>query len=121
LTGAPAARRVKTYSAETGYVYEYYYEGRRPADGAPGGIEFVFGVSAGRAPIGAASVVLGGDVIAGWQRRHQRELSSTELYAVAKMALFQAFDERHAPARMKDAVVVRELDVEAFGDALGFD
>ena len=31
LTGAPAVRRQKTYSAESGYVYQYFYEGQRPA------------------------------------------------------------------------------------------
>jgi len=51
LTGAPAVRRQKTYSAESGYVYQYYYEGQRPAsrDGSSG-IEFVFNVSADRNP-----------------------------------------------------------------------
>jgi hypothetical protein len=37
------------------------------------------------------------------------------------MALFQAFDERATPERMKDEVLVRPADVEAIADTLGFD
>ena len=47
-----------------------------------------------------------------------RELSSVERYAIAKMALFQAFDERPAPELMKDRVHVRNADVEAITEAL---
>ena len=43
----------------------------------------------------------------------------TERYAVAKMALFQAFDERTEPALMKDPVHVRAADVEAIVETLG--
>ena len=46
-------------------------------------------------------------------------LSSTERYAIAKMALFQAFDERPTPVLMKDAVRVRHADVEAILETLG--
>jgi hypothetical protein len=42
LSGAPAIRRMKTYSAQSGYVYQYFYEVQRP------GTEFVFSVSADR-------------------------------------------------------------------------
>jgi hypothetical protein len=35
------------------------------------------------------------------------------------MALFQAFDERPAPALMKDDVRVRHADVEAIVETLG--
>ena len=53
-----------------------------------------------------------------WEESHARELSSTERYAVAKMALFQAFDERPAPAQMKDEVRVRNADVDAIIETL---
>ena len=49
LTGAPAVRRMKSYSAQSGYVYQYFYEGQRPfRSGGESGIEFVFTVSADR-------------------------------------------------------------------------
>ena len=118
LSGAPANRRVKSYSAESGYAYQYYYEGQRALGAA--GAEFVFSVSADRTRWRPASVVLGDAAAAEWQERHGRELSSTERYALAKMALFQAFDER-APERMKDEVRLRAADVEAIAERLGFE
>lgn len=108
---------MKTYSAQSGYVYRYFYEGRRPLRS---GAEYVFSVSADRARWRPARVLLGAAAIAGWQSRHARELSSTECYAIAKMALFQAFDERSAPARMTGEVLVREADVEAIAATLDF-
>src|SRR5262245_516355 len=42
LTGVPAVRRMKTYSAQSGYVYQYYYEGRRDLSSSDPGVEFVF-------------------------------------------------------------------------------
>ena len=46
LTGAPPVRRMKTYSAQSGYVYQYYYEGYRPFRSAgESGSEFVFTIS----------------------------------------------------------------------------
>ena len=31
LAGAPPVRRLKTYSARSGYVYQYRYQGSRPS------------------------------------------------------------------------------------------
>ena len=95
LTGAPTVRRQKTHSAESGYVYQYFYEGQRPAkrDGKPG-IQFVFNVSADRKTSFPVSVFVSDEALEGWQQGHARELGSTERYAIAKMALFQAFGAR---------------------------
>jgi hypothetical protein len=111
---------MKTYSAQSGYAYQYYYEGQRRLDAPQPGIEFVFSVSADRANWRPVGVLMGDAAIGAWQQRSDRELSSTERYAVAKMALFQAFDER-SPERMQDAVLVRNADVEAIARALGFE
>ena len=62
LSGAPAIRRMKTYSAQSGYVYQYFYEGQRPLRGAEGGTEFVFSVSADRKTWHPVSVLVG-DVV----------------------------------------------------------
>lgn len=115
LTGAPAVRRQKTHSAESGYVYQYFYEGHRPGrrDGAPG-TRFVFNVSADRKSSFMVSVFIADAVIGEWQRAHARELNSTERYAVAKLALFQAFDRRPDPAAMSEEVQVGVDDAEAF-------
>ncbi len=114
LTGAPKVRRQKTYSAESGYVYQYFYEGQRPAkrDGAAG-TEFVFDISAYRKSSFPLSVFLSDEAVQSWQREHGRVLGSTECYAVAKMSLFQAFDQRPSPDHMNEEVRVQAADVES--------
>jgi len=113
-------RRLKTFSAASGYVYQYYYEGHRDfRAGADTGVEFVFSISADRKSWRATSVLVSQAAIRGWEESHARQLSSTEWYAVAKMALFQAFDERTEPAQMKDEVRVRAADVDAIIETLG--
>ena len=115
LTGAPAVRRQKTHSAESGYVYQYFYEGQRPAerDGVEG-TQYVFNVSGDRKSAFPVSVFVGEAALAEWQRGHGRALGSTERYAVAKLALFQAFDRRQTPAAMNEEVHVQPEDVEQF-------
>jgi hypothetical protein len=119
LAGAPAVRRLKTYSARSGYVYQYRYRGSRPLDAGPdSGVEFVFSLSADRRSWHSVGVLVSDGAIRAWEQARARELSSAECYAIAKMALFQAFDERPAPALMKDRVRVRNADVEAIIEAL---
>jgi hypothetical protein len=114
LTGAPAVRRQKTHSAESGYVYQYFYEGQRPAsrDQAQG-TQYVFNVSADRKSSFPVSVFVSDEALGNWQRQHSRELVSTERYAVAKMALFQAFDQRETPDAMSEEVRVQAPEVES--------
>ncbi len=122
LTGAPTTRRLKTYSAGSGYVYQYFYEGQRPVRrGADPGTQFVFQVSSDRQTYTAASVFLSAAAILSWEGVHGRDLHPTERYAVAKMALVQAFDERTHPAQMADEVSIRPADLEAFLETLGID
>ena len=114
LTGAPAVRRQKTYSAESGYVYQYFYEGQRPATrGGLTGVQFVFNVSADRKSSFPVSVFVGDEALETWQQEHARQLGFTERYAIAKMALFQAFDRRPAPDAMSEEVRVHASDVES--------
>jgi len=95
LRGAPEVRREKTYSSDTGYVYQYFYEGYREASRESGeGIEFVFSVTADRKTRHPVRVFIGNESLAEWSREYSRELTHTEQYAIAKMGLFQAFDER---------------------------
>ena len=118
LSGAPAVRRQKTYSAQSGYVYQYFYEGHRPM-AAPRGTEYVFNVSPDRKSSSQVSVFVTDDVMLSWQQESGRTLSATEQYAIAKMALFQAFDERETPALMKADILVRNADIEAIVEKLG--
>jgi hypothetical protein len=110
---------MKTYSAQSGYVYQYFYEGQRPYDsGAERGAEYVFQISADRKNWSDAGVLVADAALHAWQEAHGRELSSTERYAIAKMALFQAFDERSAPTEMAAEVRVRAADVEGIVEML---
>ncbi|MGA2193679.1 MAG: hypothetical protein ABSH40_00280 [Bryobacteraceae bacterium] len=119
LTGAPPVRRMKTYSAQSGYVYQYYYEGHRAFRSAgESGSEFVFTISADRKCWSEASVHVSDQAVAHWERSHARQLPNNERYAIAKMALFQAFDDRSNPGLMKEAVRVRPADVEAIVETL---
>ena len=122
LTGAPAIRRQKTYSGQSGYVYQYYYEGHRPYKRERNhGTEYVFNVSADRKTSIAVSVLVSDTALEDWQSRHGRTLYASERYAIAKMALFQAFDERPDPATMDADVQVRAADVEAILITLGIE
>lgn len=89
--------RLKHYPAASGYVYEYFFEERQP-DG--GGERFVFRIQSGKG-YAAATVMLPAEALSAC-----RELSATERYAIAKMSLFAAFDERADPAAMSEPVVV---------------
>lgn len=122
LTGVPAIRRQKTYSGQTGYVYQYYYEGHRPYKrDHNNGTEHVFDVSADRKTSIPVSVLVSDAALEDWQGRHGRMLHPSERYAIAKMALFQAFDERPNPAAMSADVHVRAADVEAILITLGIE
>ena len=109
LTGAPRVRRQKTYSAQSGYVYQYYYEGQRKG---AGGMEFVFEVSSGRKTSFPVAVRVPAEAVTRWERAHGRELIANEWYAIAKMALAAAFDERPNPGAMAAPVDVSSEGVE---------
>lgn len=122
LSGAPAVRRQKSYSAQSGFVYQYFYQGNRPAiREREQGQEFVFEITADRKTSFPVSVFVSEPVVVDWQNLHNRALSPTERYAIAKMALFQAFDDRRTPGEMREEVRVRTADVQAILDILGIE
>lgn len=89
-------RRMKTYSGAQGYVYEYYFVGKRPAlpdDPEAPATEFVFDVTSDRKLTFAVSVFLPQAPLDAWNKVHGRPLNDAEQYAAAKMRLFRAFDE----------------------------
>ena len=89
-----AVRRVKSYSAATGYVYQYYfYEVEKSRRGKAEGTEYVYMTSVDRKHVFPVRIFVAKDGIKDWSERTGRQLSGTEEYAVAKMRLFQAFDE----------------------------
>jgi hypothetical protein len=119
LKGAPPVRRLKTYSADSGYVYQYFYEGCRGfGSGAGKGVEYVFSASSDRKRYGPVVVRLGNSAVEAWEQEHSRELSSSERFALVKLALFQAFDERPTPAEMRHEIHVRRADLDSIAETL---
>lgn len=110
---------MKTYSADSGYVYQYAYQGRRALADS---VEYVFSVSADRTRFFDVSVIVLDESVETWNSAHGRELGDTERYGIAKMALRQAFDLRETPERVKrDAVRVAPPELEALAESLGLE
>jgi hypothetical protein len=84
LRGAPEVRRVKTHQAESGYVFQYYFDGWRESGG---GREYVFAYTLDRENYSAVSV---------WVE--ECPLKDSERHAAAKLTLFRLFDEAEPPA-----------------------
>lgn len=120
LTGAPTVKRPKCYSASSGFVYEYYFEGLRPARRGPDkGTQYVFAVTADRKDYFPVSVFVSERCLRQFEKTHERSVTGTERYAIAKMSLFQAFDERPSPAALREEILVGLEDVEAIFERLG--
>jgi len=119
-----AVRRIKTYSAADGLVYQYYfYEGNRASrDGNPGG-EFTYIISADRKANFPFKIFVKQAALESWAQQNGRALTSSEEYAVAKMRLFQAFDEgmvqAPAPGHLPAGVGVDETNLEELLGQLG--
>lgn len=102
-----AVRRVKSYSAATGYVYQYYfYEVEKARRGNFSGTEYTYMVSVDRKTVFPLKILVVKDAVDKWSARNGQQLSGTEEYAVAKMRLFQAFDEIEGlPTKSPDLMV----------------
>ena len=103
-----AVRRIKSYSATNGYVYQYYfYELNRVlVDGRAAG-EFVYAISADRGTSFGLRIFVMQAALHAWAAANGRLLTGSEEYAVAKMRLFQAFDEGVVPLTAEAAREVR--------------
>lgn len=88
-------RRLKTYTGSQGYVYQYYFVGKRPAGAGPSeaATEYIFDVTSDRKTTYAVSVFLTQQIVAAWNQAHGRALTDSEQYAAVKLRLFRAFDE----------------------------
>jgi len=87
---------MKTYSGAQGYVYEYYFVGKRPAlanDPEAPATEFIFDVTSDRKLTYSVSIFLPQEPLTAWSQNHGRVLNDAEQYAAVKMRLFRAFDE----------------------------
>jgi hypothetical protein len=100
-------RRIKTYSAESGYVYQYQFQDVHPAkQGGAIGNEYIYYVSADRKTMFPVRIFVRRDALDLWTKRTGRALTGTEEYAVAKMRLFQALDEVEDFATKRPDLVV---------------
>ena len=89
-------RRMKTYTGGQGYVYQYYFVGKRPALASvpeDPATEFIFDVTSDRKTVFSVSVLLPDSATRAWNASHSRQLTDAEQYGAVKMRLFQAFDD----------------------------
>jgi hypothetical protein len=96
MPSSPPIRRLKTYTGAQGYVYQYYFVGKRPAladDPESPATEFIFDVTSDRKLTFAVSVFLPESPRDAWTKAHGRPLNDAEQYAAVKLRLFRAFDE----------------------------
>jgi hypothetical protein len=108
-----AVRRVKTYSAASGYVYQYYfYEVQKTHRGFSAGTEYVYMVSVDRKQVFPLRIFVKQSAVERWGRSAGRELSGTEEYAVAKLRLFQALDESQAIEATPPDLVVDDSNLD---------
>ncbi len=117
--------RTKTYTAQTGYVYEYRLLEKRPArPGADfsGGTEYLFEVSSDRKTSVRVSVVVTSEAPKGWREARGRELVDPELHAAAKVRLWQAFDEQETMEELVDMpLLVHASNIVELLDQIGVD
>ncbi|MGH9681720.1 MAG: hypothetical protein ACRD4Y_17375 [Candidatus Acidiferrales bacterium] len=114
-----AVRRVKSYSAATGYVYQYYfYEVEKASRGITAGTEYVYMVSVDRKHVFPVKVFVVKEALDQWSASCGQQLTGTEEYAVAKMRLFQAFDEIEGLAAKAPDLRVDASNLEALLEKL---
>ena len=118
-----AVRRVKSYSAANGYVYQYcFYEVNRIVeDGRPAG-EFIYAVSADRKTMFGLRILVFQSALQAWALANGRPLTSSEEYAIAKIRLFRGFDEGEVPPTAESvaplSLAVDESNLEAMLETL---
>jgi hypothetical protein len=115
-------RRMKTYSGESGYVYQYYFLESQPRKRLLGrsGTAFLFSVSSDRKSSYVLEVIVEDAALQTWKKTHGRSLNDNEKYAAAKMRLFRAFDESLTPEELRH-VKVDETNVESLLEPLRLD
>ena len=108
-------RRYKSYAAETGVTYRYFFDSSRPVvrpEGQGRGVDFTFVAIADQHPPVILKVFVSDRAPATWRELHGRELDSTEQYAAAKMRLFRAFDEEEHLRLETPSLLVDESNIE---------
>jgi hypothetical protein len=107
-------RRIKTYSAATGYVYQYQFHEVHPLvakTAADAGNEYIYYVSADRKTMFPIRIVVRRGALDAWSKQNDRALTGTEEYALAKMRLFQSLDDVEDFARKRPDLAVDDSNV----------
>ena len=107
--------RVKTYSASSGFVYQYQFTGH---EAGPDGDHYRFATTQDRRSVFDVVVFLPKTTLGDWETREGRTLTPTERYAVAKMALFAAYDEAQEPKDLPNPIAVDTSEVRAIAEML---
>jgi hypothetical protein len=108
------AHRIKSYPAATGFVYQYcFVEVQKARRGVSLGTEYIYVVSVDRKENFPLTVFVKQSAEDKWAKREGRKLSGTEEYAVAKIRLFQAFDEIEDLATTKPDLFVDDSNLDA--------
>ncbi len=109
------APRVKTYSAQSGFVYEY----RFVAHGTEkDGDRYRFSATENRRSLPDIILFLPSSAVEAWETAERRTLNPTERYAVAKLALFAALDDAGHPDRIPHPVTVNPAQVRGILETL---
>lgn len=117
-------RRMKTYTGGQGYVYQYYFVGKRAAfadQSQSPATEYVFDVTSDRKTTFAVSAFLVEEAATRWAAKHKRTLTDAEQYGAVKMRLFQAFDEIENMMADGRRLIINVQDLEELLSTLGVD
>lgn len=118
LIRTPSTGRPRTYSADSGYVYQYTFAGfRERRAGGARDVEYVFEITTGRAPAFPLVILLTErDLRASIAR--DRDLTASERYGVAKLALKRALDAFEHPAAIPPLLAPDADELAAIGEIL---
>lgn len=117
-------RRLKTYAGAQGFVYQYYFVGKRaalPDDPEASATEFIFDVTSDRKLTYAISVFLPQSTLLAWSESHGRPLTDAEQYAGVKLRLFRAFDELEDVMKQGRRLTIDSALLEEALSSLGVD
>ena len=106
--------RYKSYAAETGVSYRYFFAARHPVarpEGQGRGSDFTFVIAADQQAPFTVRIFVSDRAMKSWRELHGQELTPNEQYAVAKMRLFRAFDEAENLREERLDLVVDENNV----------
>ena len=113
--GIKMGRRYKSYPAETGVSYQYFFDSQRRVNRPEGqgpGTDFAFVITADQHPPFTLRVFVSERAVSAWRDAHQTGLTANEQYAAAKMRLFRAFDELEHLNEYPLSLIVDETNVE---------